>query len=77
MKHCYLVTMYGYDEDEDDRLYYVTGFAKCNQQALTKADIRAIMEDSKKHGDLYLHGVSYLGHMTEDAFEHLRAMSRD
>ncbi|MGN8248864.1 hypothetical protein [Pseudomonas sp. SMV7] len=73
MKHGYLLTLYGYDEEDD--LYYATGFAKCNQQALTKADIVAIIEDSKKHGDLQLHSVSYLGHMTEDAFEHLRSMS--
>lgn len=45
MKHGYLLTLYGYDEEDD--LYYATGFAKCNQQALTKADIVAIIEDSK------------------------------
>ena len=74
MKHCYLVTLYGYDEEGD--LFYATGFAKCNLPAITKADISAIIEKSKKDSEfpLNLHSVSYLGHMTEDAFEHLRSM---
>ena len=74
MKHFYLVTLYGYNEEGD--LFYATGFAKCNRQSITKADILAIIEKSKKDSELplNLHSVSYLGHMTEDAFEHLRAM---
>ncbi|AVH35890.1 hypothetical protein AL532_06020 [Pseudomonas monteilii] len=74
MKHFYLVTLYGYDEEGD--LFYATGFAKCKLQLITKADILAIMEKAKNDSEfsLNLHSVSYLGHMTEDAFEHLRSM---
>ncbi|MBF8669224.1 hypothetical protein IR012_07265 [Pseudomonas putida] len=75
MKHFYLVTLYGYTEDGD--LYYATGFAKCNDQRITKADIQAIIEESQEHGELKLHGISYMGCMTEDAFEHLRSMTAD
>lgn len=73
MKHFYLVTLYGYTDD--GRICYPTGFAGCDEQRITKADIVAIIEKSKAHGEFQLHGVSYLGHMTEDAFEHLRSMS--
>lgn len=74
MKHVYLVTLYGYREEGD--LFFATGFAKCNVQAVTKPDLVEIMEIAKEDSDvpLNLHSVSYLGHMTEDAFEHLRSM---
>ena len=71
MKHYYLVTLYGYDEEEN--LYFPTVFVKCNQQLITKADLIACIEDGKKHGELQLHTIAYMGHMTEDAFEHLRS----
>ncbi|HDS1697009.1 MULTISPECIES: hypothetical protein [Pseudomonas] len=73
MKHFYLVTLYGYTDD--GRVYYPTGFAGCDEQRITKADIAAVIEKGKQHGHLRLHSISYLGHMTEDAFEHLRSMS--
>ncbi|HBK50316.1 MULTISPECIES: hypothetical protein [Pseudomonas] len=73
MKHFYLVTLYGYTDD--GRVYYPTGFAGCDEQRITKADIAAIIEKGKLHGQLQLHSISYMGHMTEDAFKHLRSMS--
>ena len=74
MKHYYLVTLYGYDGEGE--LFYSTGFAKCNRQSITKADLEAIVQKGKEDSEfeLKLHGVSYLGEMTEDAFEHLRCM---
>ena len=74
MKHFYLITFYGYDAD--DQIFFATGFAPCERQALTKADIQAVLEESKEVSEfeLNLHSVSYLGEMTADAFEHLRSM---
>jgi len=74
MKHFYLVTLYGYDAD--DELFFATGFAPCKRQALTKADLEAVLKKGKEDSEfeLRLHSVSYLGEMTEDAFEHLRSM---
>ncbi len=56
MKHYYLVTLYGYDEEGD--LYFPTVFAKCNHQLITKADLIACIEDGEKHGELQLHAIA-------------------
>lgn len=74
MKHFYLVTLYGYTDDGN--VYYPAGFASCNEQRITKADVMAIIEKSKEHGgEFQLHSISYMGHMTEDTFENVRSMS--
>ena len=75
MKHFYLVTLYGYDEE--GKVYFPTGFAACNGQQITKADIADVIEKSQEHGEFQLHSISYMGYMTEDAFEHLRGISDD
>lgn len=77
MKHYYLVTLYGYDEE--GKLFYATGFAECDRQSITKADVLAISEKAEKDSEfpLGLHGISYMGCMTQDAFKHLRSMSGD
>lgn len=77
MKHFYLVTLYGYTNK--GRLVFPSGFAPCDGPRITKEDLGAIMadlyeNDKRFKSGLGLHSVSYLGYMTEDAFEHLRSM---
>ncbi|MDV5098375.1 hypothetical protein QQ994_01325 [Pseudomonas asiatica] len=77
MKHFYLVTLYGYTDD--GRLVFPTGFAPCDGPRITQEDLNVVIDEINENDDRFkdgvaLHSVSYLGSMTEDAFEHLRSM---
>ena len=67
MKHFYLVTAYAFFEDT---VGFSTAIARCEQQALSKAELGAAMNSINANDPRFmLHSVSYLGEMPEDAYE--------